>query len=103
MNYIETIAKAVYDEGQKLRATPSPTNTITENEESMDLYCLYALLVLTTGIRTTNEDVHNAYAAWLTPHDAQAECLVPYAELPLFVQDMDTIYAEAIREVASKL
>ena len=65
------------------------------------LYRLYALLALTRGIYTSNEDVHNAWSIWQATINEQHPALVLYHELPESVRELDTPYRQAIRQVAS--
>lgn len=65
-----------------------------------DLLRLYALLALVKGADTTEEDVHDAWAAWRAATHPTHRSLVPFDELTPEVQALDTKYAEAIRAVA---
>lgn len=65
-----------------------------------DLLRLYALLALTTGADTTEEDVHHAWGTWRAATRPDHPDLVPFEQLAPEVQALDTRYAEAIRAVA---
>lgn len=63
----------------------------------------YALLVLTTGFDTTRENVHDAWSLWRMEINPHHRSIVPFSSLSPEVQEMDTKYAIAIREVAFKM
>lgn len=65
------------------------------------LEAAYAQLVLTTGLGTTSEDVHTAWAAWRVNSDRPDHPdLLPFGELTPETQAYDDKYRDAIREVA---
>lgn len=64
---------------------------------------LYALLLLVKGTETSNSDVHDAWALWVTPDEPTHHSIVPYEELSPSIQDLDTPYAEGIRELAGTI
>ena len=68
-----------------------------------ELLRFYALLVLTTGIDTTLENVHDAWSAWQTATRPEHRSLIPFNELTLEVRELDRPYMEAIVSVASDL
>lgn len=68
-----------------------------------DLLEMYAQLVLTTGVITTLEDVHQAWSVWRNRTDPTHRSLVPFADLAPEVQELDRPYADAIRQVAAGL
>ena len=65
-----------------------------------DLFDMYAVLALAKGNYVTNEDVHNAWSAWAHKYEPNNDFIVPFWELPSDVQQEDTKFAEAIRNVA---
>ena len=89
-NYIDDYAEAIHNV-----APPE-----TEEWNWQPLYRYYAVLMLAKGEAVTDEDVHNAWAAWAAEHSPHSRSLVPFEALPQFVQDMDKPYTEAIHEVA---
>lgn len=68
-----------------------------------DLLRLYALLALTSGVNTTLEQVHDAWALWRAGTPQGHPSLVPFGELSPEVQELDRPYAVAIRRVARAL
>src|SRR5439155_8616831 len=65
-----------------------------------DLIRLYALLALTSGKFTTEREVHIAWSAWRHATNPGHPALIPFDDLSVQVQALDTPYAEAIRAVA---
>lgn len=94
MNYLELL-------GAEIQREADPEST--PPDEDMPLYRLYALLLLAKGDEVTDEDVHNAWAAWATEHQPESNKIVPFKELSLRSQRKDDPYAEAIRRVARRL
>jgi hypothetical protein len=68
-----------------------------------DLVRLYALLALTLGATTTEQEVHDAWAIWRDATNPGHPALVPFDELSPQAQALDTPYAEAIRAAAKEL
>ncbi|HEY8590199.1 MAG TPA: hypothetical protein VIL55_11670 [Naasia sp.] len=64
---------------------------------------LYALLVLTRGVNTTLEDVHDAWALWRNTTNPAHRSLIPFAGLSHEVQELDRPYMDAIHQVAREL
>lgn len=91
MNYIDGIASAIWNLTSDEPADAADTR----------LYRIYAVLALVVGRDCTNEHVHDAWAAW-TASEGRADhrSLVPFSELPLDTQELDTLYRDAIRAVA---
>lgn len=67
---------------------------------SEDLLDLYTLLVLTRGVQTTWEDVHDAWSVWKNNYSQHHPSLIPFDELTETIQKMDKEYADAIKETA---
>lgn len=65
-----------------------------------ELTPLYALLVLTKGIGTTLEDVHDAWSIWQNYTDPNHRSLIPFNELSPEVQELHRKYMEAIHKVS---
>jgi hypothetical protein len=93
MNYLDTIATTI-----QLIADADWQDAL-----ELPLYRNYALLALTKGEATTNEDVHNAWVAWASSTKPKHPSLIPYRDLTPEVQALDTPYTEAIRCVAAEL
>ena len=69
----------------------------------IDLLRQYALLVLVTGEQTTEQDAHDAWAAWRTATNPRHRLLVPFDHLTAEDQALNTPHADAIRAVAARL
>lgn len=94
MNYIDAIANAIR---QAL-----PADTIVPGD-SNDLFRIYAVLALVRGEHVRIEDVHNAWAAWMSGIDPKHTSLIPFAELSTDIQAEDEPYVLAIRQVAKRI
>ena len=88
MNYIDAIARDI----QKHTGAD-------DGSGDLELYRYYALLALTTGIDTTNENVHDAWAAWTSSRRPGHKSLVPFATLAPEVQALYQTYTDAIKAV----
>lgn len=64
---------------------------------------LYTLLLLTKGLKTTNKDVHEAWAIYTNQINPRHKSLIPFDDLTKPVQDLDTPYSEAIKDTFIKL
>jgi hypothetical protein len=91
MNYLTEIAR-------RIRAAVPPSLV---PEDSDDLFLLYAVLAESQGVKTSTEDVHNAWTAWKILHGEDHQSMVPFSELPPDVKAEDEPFAEAIRKVAA--
>ena len=68
-----------------------------------ELFELYSLLVLTTGEKTSWQDVHDAWSVWKSRKDPIHRSVIPYELLSPEVRLMDKEYADAIRRVAEEM
>lgn len=93
MNYIEKLAS-------KIKSEVDPS-LIPDQQDSDKLFEIYAVLMLAKGISVTNEDVHNAWSAWMSFTAPNHPSIVPYETLSKSLQDQDTAFKEAIIKVAS--
>ena len=91
MTYISRLADSIRSEVPDELLPEGDTNT---------LFLLYAVLLLAKGEEVTQEDVHNAWSAWMTARGEQHEALVPFKELPPSRRAEDGPYVSAIRRVA---
>lgn len=66
----------------------------------LELYRLYALLLVTKGVTVTKENVHDAWALWKNEHYSGHRFLVPFDLLAKEIQDLDEKYMTAIHDVA---
>ena len=95
MNYIDELAGDIYRESGP---NPQPLGWY----EDRILYRIYAVLALAKGESVTNEDVHNAWAAWACEDNDTHPSLIPFDDLELRVQQLDEPYTMAIRRVAAQ-
>ncbi|MDF9811954.1 hypothetical protein [Streptomyces sp. SPB162] len=70
--------------------------------DSDDLFRIYAVLLQAKGEQVTDEDVHNAWSAWMQSVDSTHAALVPFQALDLETRAFDAPYAEAIRSAARR-
>jgi hypothetical protein len=89
MNHLESLA-------EKIRVHV-PSHHIPQ-ENTRDLFLLYALLAITKGKFVNNEDVHNAWCCWMIMHHQTHPSLVQYSELPEEIKNEDSPFVEAIRK-----
>lgn len=71
--------------------------------DSDDLFRFYAVLLSAKGEQVTDEDVHNAWAAWMQSVDNTHAALVPFCDLDAETRTFDAPYAEAIRAAARRV
>jgi hypothetical protein len=88
------------------QATNYVQRTVTALEEAFPgkdpaLLNLYAVLALTRGVKTTLEDVHDAWGVWRNTTRPDHPSLVPFAELDPETQELDRKYVVAIRRIAA--
>jgi hypothetical protein len=94
MNYLEKLA-------QDIKAAV-PADAVP-NGDNDDLFVLYASLLLAKGSSVTAADVHNAWAAWMTARgQGDHQSVVPFEQLSPEVQQEDSPFLTAIRQVAGK-
>ena len=94
LNYLDTL-------GAQIRSrVPKPD---LPDEDTRGLFRIYAVLMLAKGTLVTPEDVHNAWAAWMSETDPSHEAIVPFSELESSVAEDDLPYAEAIRSTAEAI
>ena len=91
MNYLDEIADAIRRAAQP-EALP--------DDETTDLFRLYAVLLLAKGSAVTCADVHNAWVAWMISKGECHPSLVPFEKLDAKKQEEDAPFVEAIRNVA---
>ncbi|MGW5862080.1 DUF7701 domain-containing protein [Streptomyces sp. NPDC055239] len=70
--------------------------------DSDDLFRIYAVLLLAKGEQVSNEDVHNAWSAWMQSADSAHKALVPFSDLDTETRALDAPYTEAIRAAARR-
>jgi hypothetical protein len=91
LSYIDEIADAIRQ--------AVPADALPEGDTT-PLFRIYAVLAATKGDRVTLEDVHDAWAAWMSEHDPEHQSLRPLSDLPEDVRSADRPYLEAIRLIA---
>ncbi len=69
-------------------------------EGSDSLFLIYAVLLRAKGAAVTAEDVHNAWAAWMTTRDPEHEAIRPFGELDAEARAEDSPFVAAIRGAA---
>lgn len=94
LNYLDAL-------GAQIRTCVPPSDL--PEEETKDLFRLYAVLLLAKGQNVTLEDVHNAWAAWMIPRDLEHESLRPFGELSDEIAADDKPFLEAIHAVAGQI
>lgn len=95
-NYIENIVGMLSD-----KLDWYPMDTEVKNKMLLNMY---AVLVLTKGEDTTDEDVHDAWSASEnTFGNINHRSIIPFDELTKEVQKLDEPYTEAIRQVARQI
>jgi hypothetical protein len=91
LSYVDDVAQAI--------RRRIPADRLPEGDTSA-LFRVYAVLAMAKGEDVALEDVHNAWAAWISEHNPQHQSLKPLHELSPEVQSADQPYLEAIRAVA---
>lgn len=91
MSYVDELADAI-------RRLIAPHQL--PDRDTAPLFRMYAVLALAKGERVVLEDVHDAWAAWMSGQDPEHKSLKPLSELPGEVQRADQPYLDAIRAVA---
>ncbi|MGW0788666.1 DUF7701 domain-containing protein [Streptomyces sp. NPDC002911] len=61
---------------------------------------MYAVLLKAKGEQVTDEDVHDAWSAWMQTVNSAHEALVPFGDLAPETRAFDAPHAEAIRAAA---
>jgi hypothetical protein len=80
-----------------------PEDALPDEPHTQRLLRLYAVLVRAKGTAVTDEDVHDAWAAWMADTDPDHDALVPYSELEAETRAEDEPFVDAIRSVAEQL
>ncbi len=76
-----------------------PPELLPDGDNS-PLFRMYAVLAMAKGDSVVLEDVHDAWAAWMSGQNPHHESLRPLGDLPPEIQGADRPYLEAIRAVA---
>jgi len=91
LSYVDELAAAIR------RGVPSQ---LLPDGDSTALFRVYAVLAMAKGDRVVLEDVHDAWAAWMSEQNPKHQSLKPLGELPAEIQRADQPYLDAIRAVA---
>lgn len=91
MSYLDELAEAIRRE--------VPRELLPDGDTAV-LFRIYAVLAMAKGDRVGLEDVHDAWAAWMSEQDPEHQSLRPLGELLPDVQRTDQPYVDAIRVVA---
>jgi hypothetical protein len=67
------------------------------------LMLIYAVLSRAKGPAVTAEDIHDAWAAWMSATDSQHPSIRPFSELSEDVKAQDEPFVEAVRRVGVRL
>jgi len=89
--YIEEIATRV-------KNVWAPQCALTEGDRT--IYLIFAILALTKGTDTTKEDVHHALDAWNVLIDPEFKGVVPFDEMPAYIQNSAQPFVDAIHKVS---
>lgn len=93
MNYLDLLAAEIQREAEPESSPP---------DDYLSLYRQYAVLLLAKGNDVTDEDVHNAWAAWASDHEPESDKIIPFKELSLSTQRKDDPYVLAIQAVSRR-
>jgi len=91
LTYVDVLAEAIR------RAVPPQA---LPDGDNAPLFRLYAVLAMAKGETVALEDVHDAWAAWMSEQNPNHQSLKPLADLPPEIQNADRPYLDAIRGVA---
>ena len=94
LNYLEQDAALIR------KCLPEATSVPADADE---LFLLYAVLMRAKGADVQAEDVHDAWAAWMTRIDPEHESVVPFADLDPETRAEDRPFLLAIRRAATTL
>lgn len=76
------------------------------NEELPEvLFSNYLSLACTsasTGTPITNEEIHDAWSIWKNKVDKTHKSIIPYIQLPIEIQELDTPYTDAVNRAADR-
>ncbi len=93
MTYLHDLAAEIHGEVPE---------AVRLDEDTTDLFLLYAILLLAKGEGVSREDVHNAWAAWKVIRGEDHESVRPFDELSDATKDEDSPFVTAIRRVARR-
>jgi hypothetical protein len=94
MNYMMDLA-------DRIRA--SLPKGVSAPADEPDLFLIYAVLLASKGAAVTEEDVHDAWTAWMSMRGEDHQSMVPFSQLGTSVQAEDEPFLSAIRAVARQM
>jgi hypothetical protein len=94
VNYLERLAAEIE------RRVP---NRRLPMGDTRRLFLMYAVLARAKGDEVTAEDVHDAWAAWMTLDDEDHDSLVEYSRLDQETRGEDDVFVRAIRDAARSM
>ena len=94
MSYLTKLAQKIRDE--------IPPELLPDGDLNL-LFSMYAVLALAKGTAVDEEDVHNAWVAWMAHEGKSHRALKPYKQLPATTRRMDGPFVRAIRLVANRI
>lgn len=65
----------------------------------LDLACISA----STGTPITNEAIHDAWSIWKNTVDCTHKSIIPYNQLSIEIQELDTPYTDAVNRAADRI
>lgn len=65
-------------------------------------YLSLACASVSTGTPVTNEEVHDAWAIWKNTVDIKHTSIIPYPQLSIEIQELDTPYTDAINRATDR-
>ena len=65
----------------------------------LDLACVSA----STGVPITNEAIHDAWSIWKNTVDNTHKSIIPYNQLSIEIQELDTPYTDAVNRAADRI
>jgi hypothetical protein len=94
MNYVDAIAMQIRQQ--------VPPEALPHGGDLDALFRIYAVLAMSKGAQVTDEDVHDAWSAWVAGHDPDHESLVPLVELDDEAVSADVPFTAAIKTVVGE-
>jgi hypothetical protein len=93
MSYLRELSEAIRAE--------VPARLIPEDAD--DLFLIYAVLARVKGEQVTEEDVHDAWTAWMETRGQRHQSMVPFDQLPQEVRVEDRPFVAAIHAVTGRM
>ena len=94
VGYLTQLAQEIRDE--------VPPDLLPDGDLNL-LFSMYAVLALAKGAAVEEEDVHNAWVAWMIHEGKSHRALRPYRLLPATTRRLDGPFVRAIRAVANRI